>query len=271
MSIITSPGRPTLALAPGEEEVAIRAAVRSICDKFGDGYARECYENNRPLTELWDALAEGGYAGINVPEEWGGGGLGLSGLVVVVEEAAAAGACLLMLVLSSAIAGSILACHGSEAQKEHWLRGIAAGTTKLAFGITEPDAGSNSHNLRTEIRKDGNGYRLSGQKVFISGVEMSDAILVVARFRTDDGQLTKPCLCIVDTDAPGLRRDAIPMPFLSPDKQWQLFFDDVEISADRLIGGEQGGLSAVFDGLNPERIMIAALANGTAQIGRAHV
>ena len=265
MSVVTDPSSPSLPLLGDEHELYIREAVRGICERFGERYARECYERGEPPRQLWEALADKGFVGANVPERWGGGGLGMGGLQTVAEEAAAAGATTLMLVVSSAIAGSVLARHGSAAQNERWLRGVAAGTTRLAFAITEPDAGTNSHNLRTELRRDSDGYLLRGQKTFISGVEDAHAVLVVARFRRDGGELGLPCLCIVDVDAPGFRREAIPMPYLGPDRQWQLFFDDVELDDDRLVGGEEGGLGAVFDGLNPERIAIAALSNG---IGR---
>jgi alkylation response protein AidB-like acyl-CoA dehydrogenase len=255
----------TLQLIPDAEEVAIRDSVRGICESFGERYARECYERGEPPRELWDALAEKGFVGANIPIEWGGGGLGMTGLQAIAEEVAAGGGATLMLVVSSAIAGSILARHGSVEQNERWLRGIAAGTTRVAFAITEADAGTNSHNLRTELRRDGDRYLLSGQKTFISGVEEAHAVLVVARARREDGRLGAPCLCIVDVDAPGFTRDVIPMPYLGPDKQWTLFFDGVELESDRLIGGEEGGLAAVFDGLNPERIIVAALANGSAR------
>jgi alkylation response protein AidB-like acyl-CoA dehydrogenase len=257
---------PALPLIPGDEELHIRESVRGICSSFGPRYARECFEQGKPPSELWEQLAEKGFVGANIPVEWGGGGMGMSGLQIVAEEAAAAGVGLLMLVVSPGIVGSILSLQGSEEQKERWLTGIAAGTTKVAFAITEPDAGTNSHNLRTELRRTDDGYRLTGQKVFISAVEDADALLVVARFRDQDGQLTKPCMCIVDVDARGFTRERIPMPYIGPDTQWTLFFDDVEVQADRLIGGEQGGLAAVFDGLNPERIMIAAQCNGVGRL-----
>jgi hypothetical protein len=257
----------TLPLVPGDEELHIRESVRGITASFGPRYARECFEQGKPPTELWEALAEKGFVGANIPEEWGGGGMGMYGLQVVAEETSAAGAGLLMLVVSPGIVGSILAQHGSEEQKDRWLRGIAAGTTKLAFAITEPDAGTNSHNLRTELRRTAEGsYALTGQKVFISAVEDADAVLVVARFRDEQGQLQQPCMCIVDVDAPGFTRERIAMPYVGPDSQWTLFFDGVEIEADRLVGGEHGGLAAVFDGLNPERIMIAAQCNGVGRL-----
>ena len=175
------------------------------------------------------------------------------------EEISAAGCALLLIVVSPAIVGSILAKHGTPEQKDRWLRGIGAGTTKVAFAITEPDAGTNSHNLATTVERDGGRYLLNGQKTYISGVEDADAVLVVARFRNEDGSLGLPSPVIVDVDAPGFTRTQIPMPCIGPDHQWQLFFDDVEVDEDRLIGGENGGLGAIFDGLNPERIMGAAI------------
>jgi alkylation response protein AidB-like acyl-CoA dehydrogenase len=265
MSATTLGSETMLTVIPTDEEVAIRESVRSICAGFGDRYARECYEAGRPPEEMWRALGEAGFVGINAPQEWGGGGLGMLGLQIVAEEMAAGGLGSLMLVVSSAIAGSVLAIHGTDAQKEQWLRPVAAGTTRLAFAITEPDAGTNSHNLRTELRRDGDHYVLNGQKTFISGVEDAHGVLVISRFRGADGELGKPTLCIVDVDAPGFTRDRIPMPYMGPDQQWTLFFDDVRVPADRIVGGKGAGLNVVFDGLNPERIAVAALCNGYAR------
>ena len=260
-----------LPLVPSDEERQIREAVRGICDGFPEDYARQKYAAGEPPTELWDALAEKGYLGVNLPEEWGGGGLGMTGLAAVGEEIAAAGKSLLLIVVSPAIVGNILARHGTDEQKERWLRGIAAGTTKIAFAITEPDAGTNSHNLSTSVERRGDKLVLRGQKTYISGVEHADAVLVVARSRMPDGSLGLPSLAIVDVDTPGFTRDQIPMPYLGPDKQWTLFFDDVELEEERLIGGEGGGLGPVFDGLNPERIMGAAIACGAGRraLGKA--
>ena len=254
-----------LELIPTDEEREIRAAVRGICGSFPEDYSRAKHAAGEPPTELWDALAEKGYLGVNLPEEWGGGGLGMSGLAAVGEEISASGKSLLLIVVSPAIVGSILARHGTDDQKDQWLRGIAAGTTKVAFAITEPDAGTNSHNLATSLERRGDRLLLNGQKTYISGVEHADAVLVVARSRLPDGQLGLPSLCLVDVDAPGFTRDPIPMPYIGPDKQWTLFFDDVELEEERLIGGEGGGLGPVFDGLNPERIMGAAVACGAGR------
>ncbi|MFI5121994.1 MAG: acyl-CoA dehydrogenase family protein [Vicinamibacteria bacterium] len=271
---------PTLALVDSDEQRLLRETVRGICDGFGPAYIRRCVEADEPPRELWDALAEKGYLGVNLPQRYGGGGLGMSALQTVGEEITAAGCALLLIVVSPAIVGSILTRHGTEAQRERWLPGIADGSTPIAFAITAPDAGTNSHNLSTAAtrsnkapqRRRGSAsasrgsYVLRGTKYYISGVEDAEAILVIARKRDADGNLGLPLLLIVDVDSPGLERQMIPMAVRGADRQWQLFFDDVEVPAERLIGeSEEVGLKAAFDGLNPERIMGAALSNGTSR------
>jgi alkylation response protein AidB-like acyl-CoA dehydrogenase len=257
---------PALSLIPSDEERQMRETVSAICrDLGGPKYTRARVAAGEPPTELWDALASRGFLGVNVPEEYGGSGLGMSALAAVGEEITAAGCGLLLIVVSPAIVGSILARHGTPDQKERWLRPIGEGSIKVAFAITEPDAGSNSHNISTAASAIDGGYSISGQKTYISGVEEADAILVVARKREEDRSLSLPLLAIVDVDSRGLERQQIPTVEPGANKQWQLFFDGVEIEADRVIGGEDAGLKAAFDGLNPERIMGAAVCNGTAR------
>ena len=160
----------------------------------------------------------------------------------------------------------MLARHGTPEQKDRWLRGIGRGDLRVAFAITEPDAGTNTHKLATRAERRNGSYVLRGTKTFISGVEDSHALLVVARTGTNEesgrGLLS---LFIVDVDTPGLERQVVPTAPRNADRQWQLFFDDVEVGADRLVGPEHAGLAVVFDGLNPERIMTAALALGAAR------
>jgi alkylation response protein AidB-like acyl-CoA dehydrogenase len=265
VSTIDTSKEPVLRLVDSAEERMLRETVRSICEGFGPAYMREKVAAGEPPLELWDALASRGFLSVNIPEEYGGGGLGMAALAAVGEEIAAAGCNLLLIVVSPAIVGSILVRHATEDQKEEWLRGIGAGTTKVAFAITEPGAGSNSHNISTSARRSNGGYVIRGEKTYISAVEESDAILVVTRARDDDGNLGLPLLFIVDSDAPGLERDHIPTALHGADKQWTLHFDDVEVPADRLIGLETAGLKAAFDGLNPERIMGAAVACGAGR------
>jgi alkylation response protein AidB-like acyl-CoA dehydrogenase len=255
------------AFVPSDDELRIRETVATIANRYGAAYMRRCSEQERPPVELWDELAAAGYLGVNIPAEYEGGGLGMTELAAVGEELAFAGTPLLLILVSPAIAGSVLARHGSPEQRERWLRGIGRGDLRMAFAITEPDAGTNTHNLATKATRVDGGFRLRGTKVFISGVEMAHALFVVARTGERDaatgyGRLS---LFVVDVDAPGLERQVIPTATRGADRQWQLFFDDVEVADDRLVGGEGEGLRLVFDGLNPERIMTAVQCTG---IGR---
>ncbi|MFY9487406.1 MAG: acyl-CoA dehydrogenase family protein [Solirubrobacterales bacterium] len=256
----------SLPLIASAEERQLRDTVRSIAEGFGPEYFERATQAGEPPTELWDTLARKGFLGVNIPEEYDGGGLGLYELSAVAEEVAAAGCPLLLLVVSPAIVGSILTRHGTPDQKDRWLRGIGSGEQKIAFAITEPDAGSNSHNISTKARRDGDKYILSGTKTFISGMEDASSVLVVARTGTNEssskGLLS---LFIVDVDAPGLERQHVPTAVESPEKQWMLFFDDVELEAERLIGPADQGLKVVFDGLNPERILAAVMCTGIAR------
>src|ERR671916_6834 len=140
---------PSLDLVPSQEETLLREAVHGIASGFGPAYIREKVEREEPPSELWNALAEKGYLGVNVPEEYEGGGRGMTELAAVGEELARAGCPLLLLVVSPAIAGSVIARHGSPGQKDRWLRGIGRGDLRVAFAVTEPDAGTNTHNLST--------------------------------------------------------------------------------------------------------------------------
>ena len=140
----------------------------------------------------------------------------------------------------------------------------------MAFAITEPDAGSNSHNLSLTATKDGDVYRLNGQKYYISGVDECEAILVVTKSGVDpDTGRGRLSLFVVDTDTPGLDMQVLPVEITAPEKQFTLFFDNVEVDADRMIGDEGEGLRQVFYGLNPERILSAAMANGISRYALA--
>lgn len=249
-----------------DEHVALRSAVGEITDSFGPGYFRAKAERGEPTTELWRALGEHGFIGINLPEAYGGGGAGLAELVVVCEETAAHGCPLLLLLVSSAISGEVIARYGTEEQREEWLPKLASGETKVVFAITEPEAGSNSHQVTTSARREGADYVLTGTKYYISGVEEAAAILVVARTGVDEatgrGRLS---LFLVPTDAPGLVKHPLPLGIGLPERQHTLHFDDVRVSAERLVGVEGDGFAQVFHGLNPERITGAAVCVG---IGR---
>ncbi|WP_328682353.1 acyl-CoA dehydrogenase family protein [Streptomyces sp. NBC_01261] len=243
-----------------EEHKALRSAVSALGKRHGRTYDRE---------QLWSEAAKLGYLGVNLPEEYGGGGGGISELSIVLEELGAAGCPLLMMVVSPAICGTVIARFGTEEQKQTWLPALADGTRTMAFGITEPDAGSNSHRITTTARKDGTDWLLTGRKVFISGVDLADATLIVGRTEDSRTGRLKPCLFIVPRDAPGFTRRQIDMELQATEKQFELTLDDVRLPADALVGDEDAGLLQLFAGLNPERIMTAAFAIGMGRYALA--
>jgi alkylation response protein AidB-like acyl-CoA dehydrogenase len=254
-----------------QEQLDLRAAVAQLGGRYGFGYTNERARRREPLRELWLEAGKLGFTGVNLPEEYGGGGCGMYELSIVQEELSAAGSGLLMLVVSPAICGTVIARFGTPEQKQRWLPGIADGSAIMAFGITEAEAGSNAHRITTTARRDGGDWLLSGSKVYISGVDQADHVLIVGRTEdTRTGRL-KPALFAVPTGAPGFEFRPIEMDVVMPDRQFALHLDQVRLPADALIGEEDAALGQLFAGLNPERIMASALAVGMGRfaLGRA--
>ncbi|WP_329106226.1 acyl-CoA dehydrogenase [Micromonospora sp. NBC_01699] len=248
------------------EQVALRDAVRALGRRYGHEYYVRKAKAGEHTTELWQEAGRLGYLGVNIPEQYGGGGGGITELAIVCEELAATGSPLLMIVVSPAIVATVIARHGTEEQRKRFLPGMADGTCKIAFAITEPEAGSNSHRLGTVARRDGDDWLLSGRKCFISGVDDAAYVLVVGRTEDAATGKLKPALFLVPTDAPGFTKSKLDMEILSPESQWMLYLDDVRLPADALVGGGVDvGLQALFAGLNPERILVAALAAGSGR------
>ncbi|MFF8192397.1 acyl-CoA dehydrogenase family protein [Streptomyces bobili] len=250
-------------LIESDEHKALRAAVSDFA------------KNHHASTngDLWREAAKLGYIGVNLPEEYGGGGGGIAELSLVLEELGTEGSPLLMMIVSPAICGTVIARFGTDAQKREWLPALADGSRLMAFGITEPDAGSNSHRITTTARRDeaSGDWLLTGRKVFVSGVDIADATLIVGRTEDSRTGRLKPCLFIVPRDAPGFTRRPIDMELQAVEKQFELVLDDVRLPAEALVGDEDAGLLQLFAGLNPERIMTAAFAIGMGRhaLGKA--
>ncbi len=255
--------------AETDEHQLLRSTVFEIASSFGHSYFVDQARTGGKALELWSALSEAGFTGVNVIEPYGGA-MGMVELAMVAEETAAAGCPLLMFLVSPAICGEILARHGTFEQQQRWLPGIGSGRQKMAFAITEPDAGSNSHNVATTATRRDGGWSLSGTKYYISGIDEAEHVLVVSRTGTDErtgrGQLT---LFVVPTDAPGLSFTPIDVQIVSTEKQFTVYFDGVELSDDHRVGPEGGALRPLFEGLNPERIMSAAVLNGISRYALA--
>ena len=249
-----------------EEQKALRQAVAAMAANYGQDYYLEKARAGQHTDELWSEAGKLGFLGVNLPEQYGGGGAGMYELSLVMEEMAAGGSALLMMVVSPAINGTIISKFGTEEQKQRWVPGIADGSITMAFAITEPDAGSNSHKITTTARRDGSDWILSGQKVYISGVDQAQAVLVVGRAVQSNpaakSKSLRPAVFVVPTDTPGFTFTKIPMEIVSPEFQFQVFLDEVRLPADALVGSEDAAIAQLFAGLNPERIMGAASAVG---------
>ena len=248
-----------------EDRRALRDSVGRLVGKYGRPYFQKVAKEGGFPDELWRDLGDAGFLGVHLPEEYGGGGGGLADLAVVIEECAAHG-CPMQYIVISSICGPILLHHGSDVLKDRWLAGLADGTRKMAFAITEPDAGTNTHKISTTATPvEGGGWRINGGKYWTSGADEADALLVVCR-DAEVGPTGKPTLSllVVDTAAPGITLQVIDSALGAPERQFMVFFDDVPVAPDGIIGAQGQGLKQVFAGLNPERIAAAAIANGIA-------
>jgi len=256
----------TSTFSESQERQELRKAVAALGAKYGSDYFLKAAKEGRKTTELWDEAGKLGYLGVSIPEEYGGGGGDIGDLAAVCEELAAAGSPLLLMVVSPAIVGTIIAQYGTEEQKRTFLPGLADGSATYVFSITEPDAGSNSHKITTTAERDGDGWVLNGQKTFISGIDEASHVLVVSRTTDNKTGNLKPALFMVPTDTEGFTWSEIAMGLKGPEKQFTLFFDDVRLPSDALVGDENAGIEQLFAGLNPERIMGAASGCGMARL-----
>lgn len=245
---------------------ALRESVGKLVSKYGRKYFQEKTASGTQPTELWAELGEAGFLGVHIPENYGGSGGGLGDLNVVIEECAAQGCPMLALVISS-ICAPIISGFGSTELKDKWLPAIAAGTRRMAFAITEPDAGSNTHKVTTTVKSSGNGYVLNGAKYWTSAIDESEAVMVVARdadVPVAEGR-SALSLLVVPTDTPGITLQKIDCAVRTPENQFFVFFDNVQLEADAMVGERGAGLRQVFVGLNPERVSAAAINNGISR------
>jgi acyl-CoA dehydrogenase len=238
----------------------IRAGVRELCAGFPDEYWRDL-EPDRYPQEFVTALTEHGWLAALIPEEYGGAGLGLTAASVILEEVNATGGNAAACHAQMYTMGTILR-HGSEEQKRTYLPKIALGDLRLqAFGITEPTVGSDTTKIQTTARQIDGGYVVNGQKVWTSRALYSDLMLLLAR-TTPLEEVEKKTdglsVFLVDMKAAGDRLTITPIKTMMNHSTTEVFFDDVEVPADALIGEEGKGFRYILDGMNAERILIAA-------------
>ena len=238
----------------------------NLLKEFGRDYWLDCAEKREFPSLMYQQVAKDGFVGIMVPEEDGGSGLGILEMVLLQEGLANKGIPLQSLVVGATMSLGPIGVHGTPEQKQKYLPAGCAGDIRFCFAITEPDAGTNTIRLSTTLKEDGNGgYKLNGRKTFITDAGDADYMLVVARSaqlseveRKTDGFT----IVIVDTKAAGIEMHPIEMSIPLPEKQYQIFFDDVEVAATEVLGEMGKGFDILFESLNPERLILAAMCCG---------
>jgi acyl-CoA dehydrogenase len=246
--------------SPPEELGEIRSAVRELCEKFPGEYWRSL-EPDRYPEEFVRALTEHGWLAALIPEEYGGAGLSLTAASVILEEVNASGGNAAACHAQMYTMGTVLR-HGSEEQKRRYLPRIAAGELRLqAFGVTEPTVGSDTTRIQTMAERVDGGYVVRGQKVFTSRALYSDLMLLLARTtpledveRKSDGL----SVFLVDMQAAGDKLSIRPLRTMMNHATTEVFMDGVELPADALVGDEGKGFRYILDGMNAERVLIAA-------------
>lgn len=247
----------------------IRDTVRALCEGFPGEYWRDLDRARAYPTAFVEAMTEAGLLGVLIPEAYGGSGLGLTAAAAILEEVHASGGNAAALHAQMYTMGTVLR-HGSDAQKALWLPRIAEGSIRLqAFGVTEPTAGTDTTSISTFARREGDRYIVNGQKVFISRAEHSDLMVLLARTTPADQTRKKSeglSTFLIDMrEAVGRGLTIKPIPTMLNHATTELFFDNLEIPADSLIGEEGKGFRNILDGMNAERILIAAECLGDSR------
>lgn len=243
----------------------LRESVGKLVGSFGRKYFQDVYQRKAKPEELWRAMGDAGYLGVHISEQYGGGGSGLADYNLIVEETAAQGCPMLSLVIGS-ICAPIIEQHGSQAMKDEWLPGLATGRKRLSFAITEPNAGTNTHKVTTTARREGQDWVINGNKYWTSGLDEADSVMVVCRGDKADATGRHPLsLFVVPAHHPGISKTPIETALHVPETSFTVFFDEVRVGPDALVGQEGQGLKQLFAGLNPERVCAAAINNGIAR------
>ena len=258
-----------ISMALGEDFAEIRESVRAICQGFPGEYWRKLEDQQAYPEAFVQALTEAGYLAALIPEEYGGSGLPLRAAAVILEEIHASGCSAGACHAQMYIMGTLLR-HGSDAQKRQYLPDIASGKLRLqAFGVTEPSTGSDTTQLKTRAVREGDEYVVTGQKVWISRTLHTDLMLLLARTKPVE-QCTRKSdglsVFLIDIrEAKGKGLDIRRLPAMINHNTTELFFDGLRIPASSLIGEEHRGFRYILDGMNAERILIAAEALGDAR------
>lgn len=254
-----------------EEHRLIRESIRKLCTGFPDTYWEQHDREEQFPTEFFDAMAAAGWIGIAMPEQYGGAGKGIQEAAIVLEEVAASGAAMngATSVHLSIFGMHPVVKHGSEAMKKKYLPPVARGDLHIAFGVTEPDAGSDTTSITTFAKRDGDHYTVRGRKVWTTKALESERVLLLVRTTPKDKVKRKTdgmTLLLAELQKPEVSISAIPKLGRNAIRTCEVVYDDLKVSIEDRVGEEGEGFRYLLDGLNAERILIAAEAVG---IGRA--
>lgn len=256
-----------MAVVETETHDMIREAVQDLSSDYDPAYWRKHVDEKRFPEEYWQDLADNGWLGVAIPEEYGGEGMGMLEMTMVIEELSRAGGQGgIIFILTPVFGGISIQRHGTEAQKEQYLPKIADGEMRFCMGLTEPQAGTNTLNIDTEARRDGEEFVVNGEKTFISSVENADEMLLIARTsELDPSNPTRGISMFLVSDPAD--RDAISLSTLDTavpwfEDQYHVTFDDLRVHEDEILGAEDEGMHLLFDTLNTERLGGAASALG---------
>ena len=262
MNIASDSVTPSYDATKAENIETIRLSVRQLCEKFGEDYWLDMDRTNGYPTDFVKELTTSGYLGVLIPEEYGGAGLGVLEASAVMEEICRSGAHAGVCHAQMYVMGSVLR-HGSDEQKKQYLPKIASGETRMqSFGVTEPTTGTDTTSLKTTARKEGDKYIVNGQKVWISRIQHTDLMILLARTTNKDEVAKKTdglSAFILDVKkAEGKGLTIRPIESMINHHSCELFFDDLEVPAENLLGQEGKGFKVILDGMNAERVLIAA-------------
>ncbi|GMV54235.1 MAG: acyl-CoA dehydrogenase [Betaproteobacteria bacterium] len=252
-----------------EEQRMMARAAREVGGRFGMDYWRECDENKAFPAEFWRAVCEAGLCGVALPEQYGGSGLGMLDMAIIVENLAASGGGPTvgqLFMLNPIFGGVSISRFGTPAMKSELLPKLIRGEMCFCMALTEPDAGTNTLELKTFARADGDGWRLNGRKIWITGVPTAAKMLVIARTRKLEAGMRRTeglSLFMIDVDRAGLSHQTIPKLGTNTLASSNVYFDDVRVEPHEVIGGVDQGWTQLLEVLNTERIVTtAALAGG---------
>lgn len=243
----------------------IQEATRGVTAQYDRAYILQCIKEDRFPDELWAKLGEFGLLGLSIPEEYGGSGGGVLEITALNEALALAGVPTLFLVVTG-LGRVPIVRNGTPEQIKKYVTPTCTGEKKMCFAITEPNAGTNSFAMTTLAQPNGKGgWTLNGQKVFISGARDADFMLVVARTTRAaevKNRTEGMSLFVLDMKTPGIKLQQLNIQVETAERQYMVFFDNVELPTDALIGEAGKGAKAMFEGLNSERLLAAGAALG---------